>query len=83
MFWKLLASQAALTLGALLVLAAFFSRAYESLLTRELDGLLRAAATSVSQLLAERWPVDSDAALQATIQRIGEQSGVRRDGDRP
>ena len=77
LFWKLTATFATLSLTALLLLSALFSWAYESLLTRELEGQLRAATATAENLLSKHWPQSADAELQSTVRRIGEQSGVR------
>lgn len=77
LFWKLLASFAALSLAAILTLTAVFSGAYKSLLVRELDQLLLSAAITASELLADRWPADVTDDGQAQVRQLGERVGMR------
>ncbi|HYO24617.1 MAG TPA: ATP-binding protein [Lacipirellulaceae bacterium] len=77
LFWRLLASFAALSLTAVLLLTAIFSRAYEDLLTRDLDARLQSAVGVASQLLATQWPGRPDRELQGRIRRVGDATGVR------
>jgi two-component system phosphate regulon sensor histidine kinase PhoR len=77
LFWKLLLAFAALSLTAILLVTAIFSRAYESLLARETDSRLQAVASSAGRLLADRWPESTDAELQDVVREIGRQGGVR------
>ncbi len=77
LFWRLVAAYAALILTAILVLTAFVSRTYESLLTRELDQRLQTTAVAAAQLLAREWSDLPSVDAQAVVRQIGEQGRVR------
>ncbi len=77
LFWKLLASFAVLIVAAIAVLASVFSGAYRSLLEGQLDDRLAAAAVTAGQLLVDRWPTAPSDDLQALVERVGKEAGVR------
>ncbi len=77
LFWKLLASFAALSLSAILLLTLLFSRTYENLLIRELDERLQTTAIAAGRLLEDHLSNEPDAEAQAMVRDIGEKSGLR------
>ena len=77
LFWKLLLAFALLSVTAILLLTWLFSNAYEALLDRELAQRITSAATLASDLLADRWPTETDETLQAQVRQLGEETGVR------
>lgn len=77
LFWKLLLAFALLSVTAILLLTWLFSNAYEALLDRELAQRITSAATLASDLLADRWPTETDETWQQQVRQLGEETGVR------
>jgi two-component system phosphate regulon sensor histidine kinase PhoR len=77
LFWKLLASIAAVSVCAIAIVAWLFLNAFKSLQERELDERLRIAALGAAHLFEEDWPLAPSEELQARVGRLSEHLGVR------
>jgi two-component system phosphate regulon sensor histidine kinase PhoR len=77
LFWKLLASIAAVSVCMIAIIAWLFLNAFKSLQERELDQRLRIAALSAAHLFDEDWPTAPNDELQTRVRRLGERLDVR------
>lgn len=77
LFWKLLATFAALCIATVAVMALAFTGAYRALFESQLDDRLRTAALSADELLAVRWPEAPGSDVQTLVRRMGQRSDVR------
>jgi two-component system phosphate regulon sensor histidine kinase PhoR len=77
LFWKLLASIAAVGVIGIAIIAWLFSNAFESFQERELDQRLRIAAVAGGRLFDEDWPTAPSDELQSRVRRLGQQAAVR------